>query len=195
MKTRSICHYNQTQIYQKIRQLLPVLPPIERTLHLWSVDRRILRGKQEGVEILTLNNGNCRFKSFPPGHGYFGCSNGRYSPRLELPVKEVVDPTLILRAVVDSDGSKALTSGWSGAGLNLPVPAPISLLTIRETLPLDLTLHGKIQNIPASSTRLLWIENHPTEFAFGAPSMRAFYLQAQTCTEVSTIPGSESRFR
>ena len=113
-----------------------------------------------------------------PGHGYFGCSNGRYSPRLGTPTsrKWFIPPTLILRAVVDSDGSKALTKmvrcGLEFAGH----PGTDQFINNTGDLAtLDLTLHGKIQNIPASSYEIIVDRDPPHRIRIRGTVYESFF--------------------
>ena len=90
----------------------------------WSVTRKILRGgKQEGVELLTLDNGklqisiipavewvsfDIRSAGSPPGLGF---TSQRNCPSI---------PHQSRKSEAGSVGSKDLMNGWFGVASNLP---------------------------------------------------------------------------
>ena len=98
MKPRSICRYNRTQIYQKIRQLLPVLPPIQKELHIGLV-----RGSQDSAWRQTGRRRDPHPEQWKtadsnhshPGMGILDVQMDGIRLGWNSPVKEVVHPSHI----------------------------------------------------------------------------------------------------
>ena len=165
----------------------------------WSVDRRILRGgKQEGVEILTLNNGKLQIQIIPTrGMGILDVKMDGIRLGWNSPVKEVVHPSHI---DLESRGGLGWLEGFNEwmvrCGLEF-AGHPGTDQFINNTgdpATLDLTLHGKIQNIPASSYEIVVDPDPPHRIRIRGTVYESFFYgpKLKLVTEVSTLPGSET---
>ena len=165
----------------------------------WSVDRRILRGgKQEGVEILTLNNGKLQIQIIPTrGMGILDVKMDGIRLGWNSPVKEVVHPSHI---DLESRGGLGWLEGFNEwmvrCGLEF-AGHPGTDQFINNTgdpTTLDLTLHGKIQNIPASSYEIVVDPDPPHRIRIRGTVYESFFYgpKLKLVTEVSTLPGSET---
>ena len=78
----------------------------------WSVTREILRGgKQEGVELLTLDNGKLQISIIPArGMGIFDVRSADIRLGWDSPVKEIVHPSYI---DLDSRGGLGWLEGFN----------------------------------------------------------------------------------
>ena len=173
--------------------------PEKNFISAWSVDRRILRGgKQEGVEILTLNNGKLQIQIIPTrGMGILDVQMDGIRLGWNSPVKEVVHPSHI---DLESRGGLGWLEGFNEwmvrCGLEF-AGHPGTDQFINNTgdpATLDLTLHGKIQNIPASSYEIIVDREPPHRIRIRGTVYESFFYgpKLKLVTEVSTIPGSES---
>ena len=122
----------------------------------WSVEREILRGgKQEGVEILTLDNGKLQIRVIPTrGMGILDVKMAGVRLGWNSPVKEVVHPSHIDLESRDGLGWLEGFNEWMvRCGLEFAGHPGTDQFINNSGDPatLNLTLHGKIQNIPASS--------------------------------------------
>ena len=173
--------------------------PEKNFISAWSVDRRILRGgKQEGVEILTLNNGKLQIQIIPTrGMGILDVQMDGVRLGWNSPVKEVVHPSHI---DLESRGGLGWLEGFNEwmvrCGLEF-AGHPGTDQFINNTgdpATLDLTLHGKIQNIPASSYEIIVDREPPHRIRIRGTVYESFFYgpKLKLVTEVSTIPGSES---
>ena len=173
--------------------------PEKNFISAWSVDRRILRGgKQEGVEILTLNNGKLQIQIIPTrGMGILDVQMDGIRLGWNSPVKEVVHPSHI---DLESRGGLGWLEGFNEwmvrCGLEF-AGHPGTDQFINNTgdpATLDLTLHGKIQNIPASSYEIIVDREPPHRIRIRDTVYESFFYgpKLKLVTEVSTIPGSES---
>ena len=141
---------------------------------------------------------NCRFKSFPLGAWvFFGCSNGRVFASVELPVKEVVHPSHI---DLESRGGLGWLEGFNEwmvrCGLEFAdIPAPDQFINnTGDPATLDLTLHGKIQNIPASSYEIIVDREPPHRIRIRGTVYESFFTapSSNLLQKYPLIPGSES---
>ena len=111
-------------------------------------------GKQEGVDIITVNNGAMKFVVIPTrGMSILQVELGDVRLGWESPVKDVVHPKFIN---LSSRGGLGWLEGfnewmvrcgleWAGH------PGKDKFVNnVGEEAEMDLTLHGKIGNIPAS---------------------------------------------
>ncbi len=122
----------------------------------WSVTRKILRGgKQEGVELLTLDNGKLLISIIPArGMGIFDIRSAGVRLGWDSPLKEIVHPSHIN---LESRGGLGWLEGFNEwmvrCGLEFAGHPGTDEFIDNTGNPstLNLTLHGKIQNIPASS--------------------------------------------
>ena len=121
----------------------------------WHIRKRILQGgKQEGVEIIEVDNGKLRFRVIPTrGMGILDVNLGDVRLGWDSPIKEVVHPKFIN---LESRGGLGWIEGFNEwmarCGLEYAGhPGKDEFITnTGDKGQMDLTLHGKISNIPAS---------------------------------------------
>lgn len=172
-----------------------------RTGDGWSVTKRTLAGgKQEGVSVITINNGILEIDVVPT-RGMSIQEIRRKGMRLgwDSPVAELVHPAFI---DLDSRGGLGWLDGFGEwmvrCGLEFAGhPGTDKMVNnTSDTTEVDLSLHGKIGNIPASEVEVS-IDRQPPhrirvrgvvyERSFKGPNLRLI-------AEVSVVP-SESSFR
>lgn len=165
----------------------------------WSVKKyRLHGGKQEGVEVIEVDNGRLRFTVVPTrGMSVLKVTSGDVRLGWDSPVKEVVHPQFIN---LESRGGLGWLEGfnewmvrcgleWSGH------PGADRFCTPRgDEVRRDLTLHGRIGNVPAShvevviepgSTPRIHIRGRVEERMFHGPKLSLW-------TDISTELGSDS---
>lgn len=175
-----------------------------RTLRLpggppWSVRQRTLHGgSQEGVQVIEVDNGALRFTVIPTrGMGILKVESGKLRLGWDSPVKEVVHPKFIN---LQSRGGLGWLEGFNEwlvrCGLeSFGAPGPDKFRTAsggEQTL--DLTLHGKIANIPASEVEVVIDRTPPFRIRVrGRVDERMLFgPQLELWTEISTEPGATS---
>jgi hypothetical protein len=165
----------------------------------WSVKKQTLHGgKQEGVDIIVVDNGRLKFTVIPTrGMGVLNVEMGDLRLGWDSPVKEVVHPQYIN---LQSRGGLGWLEGfnewlvrcgleWAGH------PGKDKFINnVGDEAEMDLTLHGKIANIPASEVAVL-IEGDPPKRirVRGRVDERMFYgPKLELWTEISTAPGDNT---
>ncbi len=161
----------------------------------WSIHKHELRGgQQEGVDVIRVNNGAIEFTVIPTrGMSILEVKSGDLRLGWDSPVKEVVHPKFIH---LDSRGGLGWLAGFNEwmvrCGLEY-AGHPGEDRFINNTgdeATMDLTLHGKIGNIPASEVHVVVDEKIRIR---GRVDERMFYgTQLELWTEISTTPGSNS---
>ena len=165
----------------------------------WHIRKRILQGgKQEGVEIIEVDNGNLRFRVIPTrGMGILDVNLGDVRLGWDSPIKEVVHPKFIN---LESRGGLGWIEGFNEwlarCGLEYAGhPGKDKFITnTGATGEMDLTLHGKIANIPASEV-IVTVDRQPphTIRVRGRVDERVFFgPKLELWTEISTVPGSST---
>jgi len=163
----------------------------------WSVSKRTLHGgKQEGVELIEVDNGKLQFRVIPTrGMSVLDVVHGDVRLGWNSPVEEVVHPSYINLhdrgglGWLDGFNEWMVRCGLSFAGH----PGEDKFINnVGAEATMDLTLHGKIGNIPASQVVVV-VEKKPphririrgrvNEVSFYGPNLSIW-------TEISTIPGS-----
>ena len=167
----------------------------------WTVSKRTLHGgKQEGVELIEVDNGKLQFRVIPTrGMSVLDVVHGDVRLGWNSPVKEIVHPSYINLhdrgglGWLDGFNEWMVRCGLSFAGH----PGEDKFINnVGAEAAMNLTLHGKIGNIPASQV-VVAVEKKPpyririrgkvNEVSFYGPNLSIW-------TEISTIPGS-SAFR
>lgn len=193
-----------------------VLTSAERGIHVeqWSIDQNVLSapgakswsvskstlhgGKQEGVDVIVVNNGRLRFTVIPTrGMGVLRVELGDVRLGWDSPVKEVVHPAHVN---LQSRGGLGWLEGfnewmvrcgleWAGH------PGKDSFINnVGDETEMDLTLHGKIANIPASEVDVVVDRDPPHRIRVrGRVDERMFYgPKLALWTEISTEPGANT---
>jgi hypothetical protein len=138
--------------------------PLETSV-AWSVNKRALHGgRQEGVDIIEVDNGRLRFVVIPTrGMSILRVESGDVRLGWDSPVKEVVHPQFIN---LESRGGLGWLQGFNEwmvrCGLEWAGHPGRDQFrnNIGDKVAMDLTLHGKIGNIPASEVEV-FIEAGP----------------------------------
>ncbi|MBI2808766.1 MAG: aldose 1-epimerase family protein [Planctomycetes bacterium] len=177
----------------------------------WSVAVKTLHGgKQEGVRLITLDNGKLRIVLVPTrGMGILSVAltpdpspRGR-GEKLKLgwksPVTEVVHPKHVNLNLRGGLGWLEGFNEWlARCGLENTGQAGKDEIinNVGDKQTVDLTLHGKIANIPASEVEILVEKKAPHRITVrGAVYEKMLFgPKLELITEVSTEPGS-NQFR
>ena len=165
----------------------------------WSVTKTVLKGgKQEGVELLTLDNGKLKITVIPTrGMGIFDVRMGSLRLGWDSPVKEIVHPSYV---DLESRGGLGWLEGFNEwmvrCGLEFAGhPGTDEFIdNTGGTATLDLTLHGKIQNIPASDYEITVDPDPPHRIRISGTVYEKFFYgpKLKLVTEISTVPGSDT---
>jgi hypothetical protein len=165
----------------------------------WSVRKTILHGgKQEGVELIEVDNGRLRFSVIPTrGMNVYEVVMGDTRLGWHSPVKEIVHPRHIN---LQSRGGLGWLEGFNEwmvrCGLeSAGHPGQDKFINnVGDEATMDLTLHGKIGNIPASEVQVIIEQEAPYRIRIrGRVDERMFYgPQLELWTEISTSIGSDS---
>jgi hypothetical protein len=172
--------------------------PLETTA-AWSIRKLALHGgKQEGAEIVAVDNGRLRFVVVPTrGMSVLKVESGDVRLGWDSPVKEVVHPKFIN---LESRGGLGWLDGfnewmvrcgleWSGH------PGRDKFRnSVGEEVEMDLTLHGKIGNTPASEVAVLIEAGHaPRIHIRGLVQEQMFHgPNLSLWADISTELGSDS---
>ena len=155
-------------------------------------------GRQEGVDVILVDNGELRFTVCPTrGMGVLSATMGDVFLGWSSPVKEVVHPKLIN---LQSRGGLGWLEGFNEwmvrCGLESAGHPGVDrfINNVGAEATMELTLHGKIANIPASEVEVVIDPEPPHRLRVrGRVEERMFYgpkLVLQS--EISTTPGSNT---
>ncbi len=159
---------------------------------LFSIEkRRLYGGKQFGVDVMIIDNGEMVVTLIPTrGMGIFNVKmNGERVLGWDSPVKEIVNP-----AFVDLESRKGL--GWLDGFNEMMVRCGYEW-TGHPGVDDDgylLSLHGRIQNTPASTVKVIIDDNPPHKITIqGEVSECTFkFSELVTITEFEVIPGAKT---
>ena len=163
----------------------------------WSVRKqRLSGGRQDGVDLIVIDNGRLTITLVPTrGMGILHVVMGDLRLGWDSPVREVVHPKYVN---LEARGGLGWLEGfnewlprcgleWAGH------PGQDRFVNnVGEQAEMNLTLHGKVANIPASEVEVI-VEGKPRPRirVRGRVDERAFYgPKLELWTEVSTEPGS-----
>ncbi len=165
----------------------------------WSIRKYTLHGgKQEGVDIIEVDNGKLSFTVIPTrGMGILKAKLGDVFLGWDSPVKEVVHPQYIN---LQERGGLGWLDGFNEWMVRCGIefmghPGSDKFIdNAGNEAEMELTLHGKIANIPASEVEVLIDRKPPHRLRIrGIVYERMFYgPKFELWTEFSTIPGSHS---
>jgi hypothetical protein len=198
------------------------LTSVERNIHLdnwqitnrdfndannWSVHKYTLHGgKQEGVDVIVVHNGKLTFTVIPTrGMSVLKVALGDITLGWNSPVKEVVHPQFIN---LQERGGLGWLEGFNEWMVRCGVewaghPGKDKFINnTGDEAEMDLTLHGKVGNIPASEVEVV-IDPQPQIVTERSPQRRIrirgrvdermFYgPKLELWTEISTEVGSNS---
>jgi hypothetical protein len=163
----------------------------------WSVRRvRLHGGKQDGVDLIVIDNGRMTITLVPTrGMGILRVLSGDMRLGWDSPVHEVVHPKYVnLEARGGLGWLEGFNEWMARCGLEWAGhPGPDRFINnVGEQAEMNLTLHGKVANIPASEVEVI-VEKEPRPRirVRGRVDERAFYgPKLELWTELSTEPGS-----
>lgn len=165
----------------------------------WSVRKYTLHGgKQEGVDLIVVDNGKLVITLTPTrGMGVLEVKSGAIRLGWDSPVKEVVHPQFVR---LDSRGGLGWLDGFNEwmvrCGLEFAgIPGKDQFVTnTGDVAEMNLTLHGKIANIPASEVEVIVDSEPPHRIRVrGVVYERMFYgPKLELIAELSTEPGSNT---
>ncbi|WPC76604.1 aldose 1-epimerase family protein [Vibrio porteresiae] len=158
----------------------------------FSIEKRQLHGgKQAGVDVLVINNGELSVTLVPTrGMGIYQVARqGHRILGWDSPVKEIVNP-----AYIDLESRNGL--GWLDGFNEMMVRCGFEW-TGHPGYDDDghlLTLHGRVQNTPASMVKVIIDDQPPHKITvLGQVAERTFKkTQLVTMTELQTVPGSNA---
>jgi hypothetical protein len=165
----------------------------------WSVQKRTLHGgKQEGVDLVVIDNGKLQIAVIPTrGMSVLSATLGDVRLGWDSPVKDVVHPQFIN---LNARGGLGWLDGFNEwlcrCGLESNGgPGPDRFINnIGDEAVMELTLHGKIANLPAQEVELVVDREPPHRIRLrGRVDERMLFgpkLELQT--EISTEPGSNT---
>ncbi|MGF1582587.1 MAG: aldose 1-epimerase family protein [Gemmataceae bacterium] len=168
----------------------------------WSV--RLVRlhgGKQEGVDLIVIDNGQLKMTLIPTrGLGIQSVQLGDLRLGWDSPVKEVVHPKFInLQARGGLGWLEGFTEWLCRCGMeNNGQPGTDRFVyNVGDEATMELTLHGKVANIPAQDVKLILrgTKTKPRIVIQGRVDEKMLFgPKLELHTEISTQVGS-SRFR
>jgi len=163
----------------------------------WSVRRQRLHGgKQDGVDLIVIDNGRLTITVVPTrGMGILRVVLGDLRLGWDSPVREVVHPKYVnLEARGGLGWLEGFNEWLARCGLEWAGhPGPDRFINnVGEQAEMNLTLHGKVENIPASEVEVIVEpEPRPRIRVRGRVDERAFYgPKLELWTELSIEPGS-----
>jgi hypothetical protein len=163
----------------------------------WSVRRQRLHGgKQDDVDLVVIDNGRMTITLVPTrGMGILRVVSGDMRLGWDSPVHEVVHPKYMnLEARGGLGWLEGFNEWMARCGLEWAGhPGQDRFINnVGEQAEMNLTLHGKVENIPASEVEVI-VEREPRPRirVRGRVDERAFYgPKLELWTEVWTEPGS-----
>jgi hypothetical protein len=165
----------------------------------WALHKYALHGgKQEGVDLIVLNNGKLRITVIPTrGMGILSVISGDVRLGWDSPVKEVVNPQNINLSMRGGLGWLEGFNEWlARCGMeSAGHPGTDKFINnVGDEATMDLTLHGRIENIPASEVEVAVEKQAPYRIHIrGRVDERMFYgPKLELHTDLSTVPGSNS---
>jgi hypothetical protein len=162
----------------------------------WSVHKRtLIGGKQQGVELITIDNGVLQIDLVPTrGMSIYEVRSGETRLGWDSPVEGLINPAYI---DLESRGGLGWLEGFSEwmvrCGLEFAGHPGLDEFTNNtgDTATLDLTLHGKIGNIPASTVEVIVDPEPPHRIRVRGTVYEKFFYgpKLKLVAEVSVIPG------
>jgi hypothetical protein len=165
----------------------------------WSVRKYTLHGgRQEGVELIVVDNGRLSFTVIPTrGMSILKITSDDVTLGWNSPVKEVIHPQFIN---LPSRGGLGWLEGfnewlvrcgmeWAG-----PPGRDKFINHVGDEAEMELTLHGRTGNIPASEVEVVIDRQPPHRIRLrGRVDERMFYgPKLELWTEISTEPGANT---
>ncbi|MFT5128538.1 MAG: hypothetical protein ACI8W8_002149 [Rhodothermales bacterium] len=146
-------------------------------------------GKQEGVKLIHVDNGKLKFTVIPTrGMSVLSVESGDVKLGWNSPIKEIVHPAYM---DLEDRGGLGWLDGFNEAMVRCGVA---SAGHPGEDGKWQVSLHGKIGNIPASEVSVTVDKEPPYRIRVrGRVDERTFkFAQFELWTEISTVPGSNT---
>lgn len=163
----------------------------------WSVRKHILHGgKQEGVEVIEVDNGKLKFTVVPTrGMSVQQVTMGDLRLGWDSPVKGIVHPKFINMHTRQGLGWLEGFNEWMvRCGLEFfGGPGTDEFIdNVGNKSKMDLTLHGKIGNIPASKVEIIIERQKPYRIRIrGQVEETCMHgPKLELWTQIMTVPGS-----
>lgn len=163
----------------------------------WSIRKQRLRGgKQEGVDLVTIDNGPITIRVCPTrGMGIIDVNSADLRLGWDSPVKEIVHPAFIN---LNARGGTGWLEGFNeylvrcGLEFHGPPCEDIHHGAVGEPPAANVTLHGRIANTPASEVEIEVETKAPYRITLrGVVHERMMYgPKFELTTELTTTPGS-----
>ncbi|MGE3806706.1 MAG: aldose 1-epimerase family protein [Gemmataceae bacterium] len=165
----------------------------------WSVRKQTLHGgKQEGVDIVVIDNGKFEISVVPTrGMGILSLKAGQLRLGWDSPVTDVVHPKFVNLngrgglGWLDGFNEWMCRCGLESAG----GPGPDKFINnIGDEATMDLTLHGKIANLPAQFVELSVDREAPYAIHLKGTvdEKMLFGPKLELATELIIVPGAAS---
>jgi galactose mutarotase-like enzyme len=163
----------------------------------WWISKTTLHGgRQEGVEIITINNGRLEIVVCPTrGMGILKVSMGDLVLKWDSPVKDVVNPQFVN---LNSRGGLGWLEGFNefmcrcGLESNGHPGTDTFINNVGDEAEMELTLHGKIANLPAQEVEVSVDQTEPYAIHLKArvDEKLLFGPKLELHTELVVIPGA-----
>lgn len=164
----------------------------------WSVRmNRLHGGKQEGVDLITIDNGAFTLRVCPTrGMGIIDAQMDELKLGWDSPVKEIVHPAFV-------DLQRRGRTGWLEGFNEFVVRCGLEFMgppckdfehsAVGEPPATDTTLHGKIANIPASEVEIIVQTTAPYAITLrGVVHERSMYgPKLQLTADLTIVPGEQ----
>ena len=167
--------------------------------HRWSVRKYMLHGgKQHGVEVVDIHNGTMLIQIIPTrGMSVQKVVMGDLRLGWDSPVTAIVHPKFInLESRRGLGWLEGFNEWMVRCGLEfLGAPGTDKFIdNTGDTAEMELTLHGKISNIPASVLEIVVEQDHPYRITVRGMVEEACLHgpKLELWAEVSTVPGSNT---
>ena len=164
----------------------------------WSVTmKRLHGGKQQGVDLITVDAGSVQFDVIPTrGMSVYQVRSGEMVFGWDSPVDPIVNPAFI---DLESRGGLGWLEGFNEwmvrCGLEFAGhPGTDTQVVDGEEKSMDLTLHGKIGNIPAREVEVTYDEKGEGRLRIRGVIYEKFFYgpKLKLVTEISVIPGQST---
>jgi hypothetical protein len=153
----------------------------------WNVALRTLHGgRQEGVQVIEVNNGAMTFTIVPTrGFEVWKAQAGKLRLGWDAPVKEIIHPSYI--RLTDNDG-RGWVSGFGGLMVRGGLASFGSPVKDGDQ---DLTLHGRVDYLPASFVSVRYEAAPVPRLVFRGvvDDVQTFGSQLRLTSEISTVIG------
>lgn len=165
----------------------------------WSVKKQTLHGgKQEGVELITIDNGVIQIVVIPTrGMSIYEVRNQGMRLGWNSPVEGIVHPSFM---DLESRGGLGWLEGFNEwmvrCGLEFAGhPGTDEFVNnTGDKATMDLTLHGKVGNIPASEVEVIVDSEAPHRIRVRGVVYEKFFYgpKLKLVAEVSVVPGEDT---